>query len=106
MNISGLVGCAGWLFLAAGAHEARPQDLALAEPGAVGLSAQRLASMEQSLLAGEFKQVTSVLLARDGKLAFERYFDAEGPEGLRNTRSATKTITEPFTRWKGSFPSS
>ena len=65
----------------------------MAEPAAAGLSAQRLAQMEESIRAGDFKQITSVLLARGGKLAFERYFDAEGAEGLRNTRSATKTVT-------------
>lgn len=63
------------------------------EPTTAGFSTQRLAQMEQSIRAQDFKQITSVLLARDGKLAFERYFDADGPDGLRNTRSATKTVT-------------
>ena len=92
MSIPRFVWWAGLLLLA-GACAADAQELAVAEPGAVGLSAQRLALMERALHAGDFKQVTSVLLARDGKLAFERYFDTEGPEGLRNTRSATKTVT-------------
>ena len=87
-----VLGCASVL-LALNARAAEAQDFPLAEPAAVGLSAQRLASMEQSVRAGDFKTVTSVLVARDGKLAYERYFDSEGAEGLRNTRSATKTVT-------------
>jgi CubicO group peptidase (beta-lactamase class C family) len=81
------------LLLAIAAACADGEELPVADPSTAGFSAQRLAQMEQSIRAGDFKQVTSVLLARGGRLAFERYFDADGAEGLRNTRSATKTVT-------------
>jgi len=81
------------VMLAANAGAIAAQDLAVVVPGAAGLSAQRLEQMESSIRAGDFKRVTSLLLARDGALAFEHYFDADGLEGLRNTRSATKSVT-------------
>ena len=59
----------------------------------VGLSAQRLKMMEQSIRKGDFKNVTSVLIARNGALAYEAYFDNGGVDAFRNTRSATKTVT-------------
>lgn len=52
-----------------------------------------LAAMTKAIRAGEFKDITSVLVARDGKLLYEEYFDKDGAGGLRNTRSATKTVT-------------
>ena len=55
--------------------------------------APRLKDMEKSIRAGDFHQVTSVLISRDGRTVYEQYFDDSGVEGLRNTRSATKTIT-------------
>src|SRR5215471_11515466 len=81
------------LLLAVTAPRGKAAELAPAEPASVGLAAQHLTRMEQSIRAGEFEQTTSVLVARRGRLAYEAYFDAEGAEGLRNTRSATKTIT-------------
>lgn len=56
------------------------------------LSAQTLAPMTKAIQAGEFQAVTSVLVARRGQVVYEQYFDKDGAEGLRNTRSATKTI--------------
>jgi CubicO group peptidase (beta-lactamase class C family) len=68
-------------------------DVSSNDPSSAGISAIRLGQMEQAIKAGEFKAITSVLIARHGKLAYERYFDSDGVDGLRNTRSATKTIT-------------
>ena len=81
------------VLIGAAPRAADRSDLAAVDPANVGLSVEKLAQVEQSIRAGDFKQITSVLLARDGKIAFERYFDADGAMGLRNTRSATKTVT-------------
>lgn len=55
--------------------------------------AQQLEGMTRAIDAGEFKQITSVVVSQHGKLLYERYFDKEGADALRNTRSVTKTVT-------------
>jgi CubicO group peptidase (beta-lactamase class C family) len=64
-----------------------------APAGAVGIASERLQAIESAIRSGEFVKITSVALARQGRLAYEAYFDDVGRDGLRNTRSATKTVT-------------
>lgn len=40
-----------------------------------------------------FNKIDSILITQDKSLIFENYYDSLGPVYLRNTRSATKTIT-------------
>jgi CubicO group peptidase (beta-lactamase class C family) len=51
-----------------------------------------LLDLEAAVRAGEFKKIGSVLIARHGKLVYEGYFDGDA-NSLRDTRSATKSIT-------------
>ena len=52
-----------------------------------------VASIAEAIEAGGFRQITSVLMARNGRLEYETYFDGTGPDTLHNTRSATKSVT-------------
>lgn len=69
-------------------------DWTKAAPAAAGLNPQPLEAMDAAIRKGDFKQITSILIARDGKLVHEAYFDADGENGLRNTRSVTKSVTD------------
>ncbi|GHC02515.1 serine hydrolase domain-containing protein [Thermomonas carbonis] len=66
--------------------------IALAVAPALAANDPRFDPVDKSIRAGEYKQVTSVLVARDGKLVYEAYFDEGGAQARRNTRSATKTV--------------
>lgn len=59
----------------------------------VGLSAQKLQDMESAIRGEQFKKITSVVIARHGKLAYEGYFGGTEAGALMETRSATKSIT-------------
>ena len=75
------------------AGAARAAEWPASSPADAGLSAERLAALEKSIQAGDFKSITSVVVARRGRLAWERYFQGADAATLHNTRSATKTVT-------------
>jgi CubicO group peptidase (beta-lactamase class C family) len=58
-----------------------------------GLSDARLRFLDAAIRSEEFKKIGSVLIARHGKLVYERYIDGDATT-LRDTRSATKSITD------------
>jgi len=72
--------------------QAKADELVVSSPESAGVSAEPLAAMEKAIRSGEFKKIGSVLVARHGKLVYEVYFDGD-VSTLRDTRSATKTIT-------------
>lgn len=69
------------------------QDLEMASPESSGIAVKPLHDMEAAVRGGEFKKIGSVVIARHGKLVYEAYFDGDS-RTLRDTRSATKSITD------------
>lgn len=49
-------------------------------------------ALTRAVEAGEYQQISSVLIAQRGQVIYEHYFDEGGAQARRNTRSATKTI--------------
>jgi CubicO group peptidase (beta-lactamase class C family) len=67
-------------------------DWTNANPESAGLQSSRFRALEKEISLGEFKKITSILVARHGKLVYENYPSDSDPNALRNTRSATKTV--------------
>jgi len=74
----------------------KTEGWATSDATSAGLDRAALSRMEQAITSGEFKKITSVLIARHGKLAYEAYFEGS-VDDLRDTRSATKTISGMLT---------
>ena len=64
----------------------------IAAPGDVGVDAAKLEGLPEAIASGRYPLTTSVLIVRDGKLAYERYFGDGAENRLNDTRSATKTL--------------
>jgi CubicO group peptidase (beta-lactamase class C family) len=89
---------AALFFVAAANSQSQPSlqasgGWATASTAESGLSDTRLRELEAAIRSGEFKKIGSVLIARHGKLVYEGYFDGDAA-ALRDTRSATKSITD------------
>lgn len=50
-------------------------------------------SLEEKIAQQEYKQITSVLVQKDGNLLYEQYFNNGSSELLNDVRSASKSIT-------------
>jgi CubicO group peptidase (beta-lactamase class C family) len=73
--------------------QASGQEMPKASANENGVASEKLRSMDSAIRSGEFKKIGSVVLARHGKLIYEGYFDGDAST-LRDTRSATKSITD------------
>jgi CubicO group peptidase (beta-lactamase class C family) len=60
------------------------------------ISAEGLGTIEGAIRRGDATKITSVLVARHGKLVYEAYFDGDATT-LRDTRSAAKSVTSILT---------
>ena len=58
-----------------------------------GLNPAPLAGLRAAIERGDYPKTTSVLVVREGRLAYEEYFGDGSREFLNNTRSATKAFT-------------
>ena len=93
-----LATCFGCLLVA---QDVKPT--AAADPGfdgwsttnaaSAGLSVSKLQEMESAIRTEQFKKITSVVIARNGKLAYGGYFSGSDVNTVMETRSATKSIT-------------
>jgi CubicO group peptidase (beta-lactamase class C family) len=77
-------------------RSAEPQDmhdgLVVATPSEVGVDPEILDSLTQSILDERYPNVHSILLWKDGKLFFERYFYGHNAATPHELRSATKSF--------------
>ena len=61
------------------------------------LNAKLIDSLHEAIVANKFEKITSLLIARHGKVVSEHYYNGFSESSLHDTRSATKTITSILT---------
>ncbi len=81
----------------ANAEAVSPPDLhdglTVSAPADAGLDGAPLAALGAAIAHGDFPKTNSVLIARDGKLVYEGYFNDGRRDLLNDTRSAMKSVT-------------
>ena len=58
---------------------------------------KRLTTMDSIVISGKYERITSILIAKDGKVLFEKYYNENDSTSKHNTRSATKTMATLLT---------
>ncbi|MDX1396052.1 MAG: serine hydrolase [Gemmatimonadota bacterium] len=64
-----------------------------AEPRIVeGVNIDRLAELASAIMSGQFPDVHSTLVMRNGRMVFERYYNGSGPDDVHTMQSVTKSF--------------
>ena len=56
-----------------------------------------ITAMDSIVKTGKYEQITSILIAKNGKVLFEKYYNKNNLESKHNTRSVTKTMATILT---------
>ncbi|NKJ22599.1 serine hydrolase [Dyella sp. SG609] len=75
------------------APDAHDDGWPVADARAGHIDTTPFAALEGKIADGSFKNITSVLVARDGKLVYEHYFNGSDAGHLNDVRSASKSVT-------------
>jgi CubicO group peptidase (beta-lactamase class C family) len=73
-----------------------PSANASEAPPSIAAKVELDAKLERAIAEKKFGNVTSILVARSGRVVYEKYFEGDA-ETLRNTRSVTKTVAGMLT---------
>jgi len=71
----------------------RDDGLAVGTPASQGLDAARLEALHRRIEAGEYGDIHSVLVLRNGTLVFERYYGTSHLNDIHTLQSVTKSVT-------------
>ncbi|HEY0197329.1 MAG TPA: serine hydrolase [Rhodanobacter sp.] len=71
----------------------RDDGWAVADAAASHWDLSRFDALQAKLADGTYKGITSVVVIKDGKLVYERYFNGGDAEHLNDIRSASKSLT-------------
>lgn len=52
-----------------------------------------LKNLDSLIVKNHFEKITSIIVSKNGKIVFEKYYNTTNEKTLHNTRSATKSIT-------------
>ena len=83
----------------AGAPADLEDGLLVAAPADVSLHRAPFESLTPAGIASNYPDTTSVLVYRNERLVFERYFGSGSINSLNNPRSASKTVPMPWFAW-------
>ena len=58
---------------------------------ATGVDVERLASLKK-IIESDYRNIVGIAIAKDGRLAYEKYFNGSGPEDRHHLTSVTKSV--------------